>query len=105
MDNQPSIYEIYVLENPITIDKFGQPQWGRRESVGFYYELETAKRAVKDNWTDINEKGAYNAAIIVKKAPGLYPITLIQGYYVFNQKTEKYDNKEVPKEMENYNLG
>jgi len=100
-----SIYEIYVLENPITIDKLGRPEWGHRESVGFYYELETAKQAVKNNWVDINERGSYNAAVIVKKGPGLYPIALIQGYYVFNRQTEKYDKAEMPKEMEHINLG
>ncbi len=100
-----SIYEIYVLENPITIDKLGRPEWGHRESVGFYYELETAKQAVKNNWVDINERGSYNAAVIVKKGPGLYPIALIQGYYIFNQRTEKYDKAEMPKEMEHINLG
>lgn len=105
MNNQPSIYEIYVLESPITINRLGMPQWGKRESVGFYYELETAKQAVKDNWADISDRGKYNAAVIVKKSCGLYPITLIQSYYIFNQKTEKYDNENVPKEMENYNLG
>ncbi len=100
-----SIYEIYVLKNPITIDKLGRPNFGYRESVGFYYELETAKKAVKENWTDINERGTYNAAVIVNKKPGLYPIALVEGYYVFNKKTENYDDTEIPKEMENYNLG
>ena len=105
MTDQASIYEIYMLEDPITVDNWGRPEFGHRESVGFYYELETAKQAVKENWTDINEKGAYQAALIVKKAPGLYPLALIQGYYIFNHKTEQYDNKEIPKVMENYNLG
>lgn len=104
MDTQ-SIYEIYVLEKPITIDHLGWPQYGRRESVGFYYELETAKQAVRENWIDINDGGVYNAAMIVKKKPGLYPIAIVQGYYVFNKRTEKYEQKEPPKEMENYNLG
>lgn len=105
MTDANSIYEIYVLENPITIDRLGRPEFGRRESVGFYYELETAKQAVKNNWVDINERGAYNAAVIVKKAPGLYPIALIQGYYIFNRQMEKYDKAEMPKEMEHWNLG
>ena len=100
-----SIYEIYVLEDPITIDALGIPHWGRRESVGFYYELETAKSAVKNNWVDINERGSYNAAIIVRKSPGLYPIAIVEGYYIFNKETEKYDKKEMPKEMERWNLG
>lgn len=100
-----SIYEIYVLEDPITIDRLGRPEWGHRESVGFYYELETAKQAVKNNWVDINERGSYNAAVIVKKGPGLYPIALVQGYYIFNHQTEKYDAAEMPKEMEHINLG
>jgi len=103
--DETSIYEIYVLEDPITIDNLGRPEWGHRESVGFYYELETAKTAVKNNWVDINERGSYNAAVIVKKAPGLYPIALVQGYYIFNQQTEKYDKAEMPKEMEHINLG
>ena len=105
MKSEESIYEIYVLEDPITIDRLGRPEFGHRESVGFYYELETAKQAVRENWTDINDKGAYNAALIVKKAPGLYPIAIIQGYYIFNQQTEKYENAEMPKEMEHWNLG
>lgn len=104
MMNDTPIYEIYALKDPVTIDTLGIPHYGGRTSMGFYYELETAKEAVQNNWVDINEKGSYNAAVIVKKAPGLYPIALIQGYYVFNHKTEKYDNADMPKEMENYNL-
>lgn len=100
-----SIYEIYALNEPIKIDHLGIPHYGDRVSMGFYYELETAKQAVRNNWVDINERGAYNAAVIVKKAPGLYPIALIQGYYIFNKKTEKYDKAEMPKEMERWNLG
>ena len=66
---------------------------------------EEYKQAVKENWTDINEKGCYNAAMVVKKGPGLYPIVDYCGYYIFNKKTETYDNKEIPKEMKGINLG
>ena len=105
MTDEISIYEIYVFNKPVTVDNWGRPQIGNYHSVGFYYELETAQKAVKENWTDMNEKGTYQAAMIVKKAPGLYPLAIIQGYYIFNNMTEKYDNVETPKELENYNLG
>lgn len=98
------IYEIQALERPMKVDELGIPQFGDRESMGFYYELETAKQAVINNWTDINESGAYNAAVILKKKPGLYPISIVEGYYIFNRKTEKYDESTMPKEMEHYNL-
>ena len=39
MDSKP-IYEILMLEKPITVDEFGWPHYGRSENVGFYFEQE-----------------------------------------------------------------
>ena len=105
MDKETPIYEIYAFRDPITTDNWGRPKIGHYVSMGFYYELETAKQAVKENWTDINEKGCYNAAMVVKKGPGLYPIVDYCGYYIFNKKTETYDNQEIPEEVKGINLG
>lgn len=104
MSDGVPIFEIYALSRPVTIKNNGWPEYGRRDSMGFFYELETAIQAVKENWTDINEKGTYDAAIIVQKKPGLYPIALKKGYFIFNHQTEKYDEATLPKEMESFNL-
>ena len=88
MDEIP-IYEIMMLEKTIRFDKYGWPYYGRSENVGFYYELDTAIKAVKENWCDIADEGSYKAAIVAQKIPGLYPIAITKGYFVYNEKTHE----------------
>lgn len=71
------IYEIYLIHNP---DKelynnqglpTGFPDNGYEETIGFYYDIDIAIIALRENWLDINEFGSYNAAFILCKFPGL----------------------------------
>ena len=98
------IYEIIMLEESVKIDKFGWPNYGQSENVGFYYEEETAFKAVKENWCDINDSGKYRAAFVVQKIPGLYPITIVKGYFIYNKKDNNFRQAVLPKEWENFNI-
>ena len=98
------IYEIIMLEDPITIDIRGFPEYGHAESVGFYYEEETALKAIRENWCDVNDGGIYNAAIVEKKEPGLYPLAKQTWYFIFDKETKSYFDAKLPKEMEHYQI-
>lgn len=76
-DGQPPIYEIYLLANAAKeyIIPYGKPTgWPDTsgESVGFYYELESAVDALHENRLDMRDGGVFNAAFILCKFPGLY---------------------------------
>lgn len=76
-DGQPPIYEIYLLDNAAKeyIIPHGKPTgWPDTsgESVGFYYELESAVDALHENALDMRDDGVFNAAFILCKFPGLY---------------------------------
>ncbi len=102
--NQPPIYELIMLEKPITINDSGWPEYGHMESVGYYYEEETALKAVRQNWCDINDGGCYNAALIQKKYPGLYPIPSQEWYFVFDYDNLVYTETQIPKELKHFVL-
>ena len=104
MDSQVPIYEILMLENPITTNKHGWPECGRMEPIGFYYEEDTALKAVRQNWCNINENGTYKAAIVQKKLPGLYPITQKRWYFVFDYDNMVYVDKQVPIALSHFNF-
>ena len=104
MKNETPIYEILMFTEPLHKDEKGFPAYGRSESVGFYYEEEIALKAVRQNWCNINDGGVYNAALVQKKIPGLYPITQKQWYFVFDYDNMIYVDKPIPKEMQHFNL-
>lgn len=74
---QPPIYEIYLMREAAKeyILPSGKPTgWPDTsgDSVGFYYELESAVNALHENVLDIRDGGVFNAAFILCKFPGLY---------------------------------
>lgn len=97
MDNKP-IYEIYVMSEPWHLGDDKWPTCGSRERVGFYYEKETAIRAVEENWCDLQDHYAH-AAEIKPVMPGLYsyPPQSICLYYEWNTKEEKFERRPFPK--------
>ena len=103
-NDRTPIYEIIMLEKPITLDEHGFPSYGHLESVGFYYEEEIALKAVRQNWCDVNDGGCYNAAIIQKKIPGLYPIPQKEWYFIFDYDNMMYEEKQLPVGMQHFVL-
>ena len=104
MENETPIYRILMLEKPVTFDQFGWPEYGREEDVGFYYEEETALKAARENWADINECGSYQALLVEKLKPGLYPIAHYCGYFVWNKKTQQFDEQIIPEQLRSYSI-
>lgn len=74
---QPPIFEIMTFEHPNkeliypSGKHSGFPDIGSTYSAGFYYELDTAIKAMHENWGDIREAVA-NAGFILCRHPGLY---------------------------------
>jgi len=66
------VYFIATANN-IKKDKLGWIDWGKSHRVvGFFDNLEDAKKAVEDNWCDLYENGYYKYAIIEEREDGLY---------------------------------
>ena len=99
------IYEIYVFSKPITFNHLGIPEYGHRESMGFYRDYDTAYQAIKENRADIYEAGSYPAALLVKKEEGMYPIAEQLHYFIYNVGTRKYEEHEIPSLLKRWNLG
>ena len=91
------IYEIYVYSREWTVGKDGFFDWGRSERVGFYYERETAIKAVEENWCDLQDHYAH-AAMIQETIPGLYPHPPQSKciYYIWNQQKERFEKAKIP---------
>ena len=96
MSKQP-IYEIYVYEKPWYLDEKGFLMYGSYERVGYYYELETALKAVKENWCDLQDHYAH-AAMVQEVTPGLYPHPPRSKchYFIWNNQKECFEEAEVP---------
>jgi len=95
-DDTP-IYEIYVMSEPWHLDENRYPSAGTRERVGFYYEKETAIRAVEENWCDLQDHYA-KAAEICKLVPGLYSVHSHTDYkyYLWNPDKERFEPAKKP---------
>lgn len=91
------IYEIYIYEKPWSLVENGYFDYGLSERVGFYYEKETAIKAVEENWCDIQDHYAH-AAMVKEIEPGLYPCPRRSKcwYYIWNEKDEKFERAEIP---------
>lgn len=95
--DETPIYEIYVYSQPWTINEQGFYEYGTSERVGFYYEKETAIKAVEENWCDIQDHYA-KAAMVKEVKPGLYsaPSRAKCWYYLWNTKTEHFEKAKIP---------
>ena len=102
MDNKP-VYAIYVMSQPWHLDEKGWPTCGIHEFVGYYYEKESAVRAVEENWCNIQDHYAH-AAEIREVIPGLYPHPPQSKclYYEWNVKEEKFERKPFPRLGKNW---
>lgn len=91
------IYAVYVYSHEWTIDELGYLDWGDKEFVGFYYEKETAIRAVEENWCDIQDHYA-RAALVKEIEPGLYPMSHRNRcwYYIWNSNKECFESAKIP---------
>lgn len=71
---------------------------GCSRTPGYYFELETAQKAVEENWCDIWEH-CYDYAVICEVEPGLYPCPTPIQYYKYNKNKDEYVKTSEPKEV------
>lgn len=90
------IYEVLVYSELWRVNEHGFFDFGTEERVGFYYEKETAIRAVEENWGNIQDYYA-KAAAIRTVLPGLYrdPPLRTYLYYVWNSNTQKWNRAQA----------
>ena len=63
MNKETPIYEIHVYEEPWTLNKHGFFDYGIEECVGFYYEKETALKAVDSMNLCVSKSETANVAV------------------------------------------
>lgn len=98
------IYEIIMIENADQElygwdgTPLGFPDFDSMRSVGFYYNLDDAIRAVENNVCDINET-VYDAAFIVTRYEGLYASCGVEErlFFRWDDDKQKYFQAEEPK--------
>jgi len=100
---QPPIYEIVMVQHCDNVDKYECPDLGIVETVGYYYEYETAVRALHENWADIQDC-CFRAAFIEMKYPGLYPDVAPEQrqFFRWDNELEGFFEAEEPKFMEHF---
>ena len=91
------IYEISVLRYRITITESGWPDYGSEERVGYYFNKETAIKAVEENWADIQDHVA-EAALIRPLKEGLYPFYEAKDllYFIWNEDEQRFVAAKLP---------
>lgn len=82
----------------------------RRRTWGWFPDFEGAEEATVNNYTDMNEAGYYPHIVVEKVGNGILPITMTADctWYLFNEKTQKYERIETPKETKsacNWSIG
>lgn len=102
------IFELLMFEFPnreLTADVDGSPlgyaDMGATDRAGFYYELDTAVRAMHENWCDIREN-TYNAGFILCRYPGLYDCASTESriYFLWDDQRRGFFEAEEPKLFE-----
>ncbi len=79
------------------------PEWFKRlrtRTVGYYFNLETAKKAVEEDWAGFDEAGYYNFIIIEEMREGLYPSADVEEkewWYYHNSNIGKWVPCDRPK--------
>ena len=98
--SEQPIYEVLVYSHPWHLDEHQFIDYGSEERVGFYYEKETAIKAIKENWCNLQDHYARAAAVREIK-PGLYqyPPFSTYIYFLWNGELEKWEEAEVPVEV------
>ena len=101
------IFEIMVFEypdkeltyqRPDGITYSGYPDTGCTDHTGFYYDLDTAIKAMNENWCDIQET-IYHAGFILCRFPGLYNSALAEHrmYFLWDEEKKGFFEAEEPK--------
>ena len=101
-DRKP-IYRILLFSKIPTLNELGWPDCGTQDDVGFYYEYETAVRAMHENWCDIHEY-MFEAGFILTLSPGCYDSATKERrvYFEWNEKRGGFFEKEEPKCLEHF---
>ena len=68
-------------------------------TVGYFEDLETARKCIEENWGDIYEDGYYKYAVIEDVEPGLYQSCESTPIF-FKWIDGKYQEIERPVELE-----
>ena len=97
------IFRIFMMENadkelvyPAGI-KSGFPDMGYNVDIGYYWDIEEAVEAVKNNVCDIRET-IYDAAFILCHFPGVYQTTTTESrmYFRWDEEKKQYCQEEEP---------
>lgn len=97
----PKVDKVYFVATARKCDKYG---FEGTRVVGYFLNVEDARKCIEENWGDIYEDGYYKYAFIEGIAPGLYETCLDTEFYEWNGdiKTGKYQKIERPECLKGY---
>lgn len=96
-----AIYTIAVCTK-LELNKHGRLNLGASRFIGFYFNADMARNAVKCNMCDIHEY-TYDYAIIEKYEEGCYGVVPYGvEFYKYNEDIEQYEKIESPVWADNF---
>lgn len=104
--NTKPIYEIVLFERAgDTYDKYGLPNHGIDDHPAFYYDLDTAIRAMNENWGDIQDC-AFHAGFVYARFPGAYSYCGPESrmYFLWDEERKGFFEAEEPNTYEHISL-
>lgn len=106
----PTYFITCFEKNGTEINKYKMPDFGDQRTFGFYYDLETARKALNENWCDMHEC-LYMYAVIEKMYPGIHPDCYLDTdieWYQYDKEKDGFFLIDTPKHsvnLCNYALG
>lgn len=97
-----AIYTVTTLGRVKYNELFKEDEFAHSRTVGFYTDLNDAKRCVNENWGDIYEVGSYPFALIERVETGLYGVTKDRWLYEWNNSEKGYVLREEFPFMKHY---
>lgn len=104
--DEPPIYEIVLYARDGTeLDEYKFPDRGVEVRPAFYHYLDTAIKAMHDNWGDMREY-TYSCGFVYAKFPGMYPDgdKRTRIFFRWNDNCKGFYEAEEPANWEHYSL-
>ena len=90
-----------TLFQKVKLKSEGALECGIIRTVGYIETLEEVKKAVTENWCDM-QKGIYKFAVIEEIYPAIYPNVRQEFWFKWNKKDRSFYPVENPKSLSKF---